>query len=76
VTELDIESMSTDDPDFRDAVFGWLVRYGEHEPDWADGCLVVLSEWEARVKVWTYDREFRTFWRRPDGRPVSMAVKP
>jgi predicted nucleic acid-binding protein len=75
VTELDIESLSTDDPDFRDGVFAWLLRYGEHEPDWADGCLAVLSEWEPRVKVWTYDREFRTTWRRPDGKPVPMAVK-
>jgi predicted nucleic acid-binding protein len=75
VTELGIDALSTDDPDFRDEVFAWLVKYGDHEPDWADGCLAVLSEWEPRVKVWTYDREFRTTWRRPDGSLVPMAVR-
>jgi predicted nucleic acid-binding protein len=75
VAELGIDAISTDAPDFRDAVFAWLVKYAEHEPDWADACLAVLSEWEPRVKVWTYDREFRTTWRRPDGRPVPMAVR-
>src|SRR5262249_14561695 len=24
---------------FRGEVFDWLIKYGEHEPDWADGCL-------------------------------------
>ena len=75
VTELGIGSLSTDDPDFRDEVFDWLIKFGDHEPDWADACLAVLAEWEPRVKVWTYDREFRTIWRRPDGKPVPMAVK-
>ena len=75
VAELDIESLSTDDPDFRDAVFAWLAKYGDHEPDWADACLAVLSEWEPRIKVWTYDREFKTTWRRPDGKAIPMAAK-
>ena len=75
VAELGIESLSTDDPDFRDDVFSWLLHYGEHEPDWADACLAVMSAWEPRVKVWTYDREFRTTWRRPDGKPIPMAAK-
>ena len=75
VAELGIESLSTDDPDCRDEIFAWLIKYGEHEPDWADGCLAVLSEWEPRLKVWTYDREFRTMWRRPDGKLVPMAVR-
>lgn len=25
-------------------VSDWLARYEEHAPDWADGCLAVLSE--------------------------------
>ena len=75
VTELNIESLSTDDPDFRDGVFEWLLKFSDHDPDWADGCLTVLAEWEPRVKVWTYDREFRTIWRRPDGKPVPMATR-
>ena len=74
VTELDIESLSTDDPDFRDGVFEWLLKFSNHQPDWADGCLAVLAETEPRVKVWTYDREFRTIWRRPGGKPVPMAI--
>lgn len=74
VTELGIDSLSTDDPDFRDEVFEWLIKFGDQEPDWADACLAVLADWEPRIKVWTYDREFRTIWRRPDGKPVPMAV--
>ena len=46
-------------------VLGWLSKYADHEPDWADGCLAVLSGRDASLKVWTYDREFRTTWRRP-----------
>lgn len=75
VTELGIDSLSTDDPDFRDEVFDWVIKYGDHEPDWADGCLVTLSSWEPRAKLWTYDREFKTTWRRSDGRVVPMAVR-
>jgi predicted nucleic acid-binding protein len=55
-------------------VFAWLGRYGEHEPDWADGCLAVLSGRNRRYKVWTYDAEFRTIWRRPNGSPIPIAV--
>lgn len=75
VTELRIDSLSTDDPDFRDEVFAWLIKYGDHEPGWADGCLVTLSEWEPRTSLWTYDREFRTTWRRSDGKLVPMATR-
>jgi predicted nucleic acid-binding protein len=59
---------------YLDSVFDWLAKYAEHEPDWADGCLAVLSEQEATARVWTYDREFRTTWRRPDGKRIPMAV--
>ena len=75
VTELGIDSFSTEDPDFQDEVFAWLIKYSEHEPDWADGCLAVISEAEPRLKIWTYDTEFRTIWRRPDGRSIPMAVR-
>lgn len=73
--DLWIESLPTNDPEFRGDVFGWLIKYGEHEPDWADGCLVVLCGRDTRLKVWTYDREFRTTWRRPDGKAIPMAVR-
>ena len=56
-------------------VFDWLIKYAEHEPDWADGCLVVLSGRDTDSKVWTYDREFRTTWRRPNGTAIPLAVR-
>jgi predicted nucleic acid-binding protein len=56
-------------------VFEWLAKYGDHDPDWADGCLAVLSGLDRSAKVWTYDREFRTIWRQPDGSAIPMAVK-
>lgn len=59
---------------FRRDVLDWLARYAEHEPDWADGCLVVASATNRRARVWTYDTEFRTTWRRPDGSRVPLAV--
>jgi predicted nucleic acid-binding protein len=55
-------------------VFDWLDRYEEHEPDWADGYLAVVSGRERRFRVWTYDREFGTIWRRPDGTRIPLAV--
>jgi hypothetical protein len=55
-------------------VFDWLDRYEEHEPDWADGYLAVISGHERRFRVWTYDREFRTIWRRADGSRIPLAL--
>lgn len=55
-------------------VLDWLARYAEHEPDFADGYLAVVSGIERRFKVWTYDREFRTTWRRPDGTRIPLAL--
>jgi predicted nucleic acid-binding protein len=57
-------------------VFDWLFKYADHEPDWADACLAVLSGADGGLKVWTYDREFRDVWRRPDGSAIPMAVRP
>ena len=56
-------------------VFDWLEQYGEHDPDWADGYLAVVSAREPKSKVWTYDREFKTTWRRPDGSRIPLAVR-
>lgn len=56
-------------------VFRWLERYAEHEPDFADGYLAVLSGREKGARVWTYDQEFRTTWRRPDGSRIPLAVR-
>lgn len=60
---------------FRLEVFDWLTKYADHEPDWADGCLAVLSGRDKDAKVWTYDREFRTTWRRPNGTVIPLAVR-
>ena len=56
-------------------VFAWLERYAEHEPDWADGYLAVACGREKHFRVWTYDRDFRTLWRRPDGTRIPLAAK-
>ena len=53
----------------------WLAKYADHEPDWADACLAVLSGRDKALKIWTYDREFRTTWRRPDGTTIPLAVR-
>jgi predicted nucleic acid-binding protein len=55
-------------------VLDWLAKYADHGPDWADGCLAVLSGRHEDLKVWTYDREFRTTWRRPNGTAIPLAV--
>jgi predicted nucleic acid-binding protein len=73
--DLRIESAPTHALEFRTDVFAWLLKYADHEPDWADGCLAVMSGRDTRLKVWTYDREFRTTWRRPDGKAIPLAVR-
>ena len=74
--QLNIASLSgTGERSFWIEVIAWLTKYAEHEPDWADGCIAVLSGRHDSLKVWTYDREFRTTWRRPDGTAIPMAVQ-
>jgi hypothetical protein len=74
--ELDIEPVPTDrDAAFRSQMFDWLTKYANHEPDWADACLAVLSGHDADVRIWTYDKEFRTAWRRPNGTAIPLAVR-
>lgn len=63
-----------DDAGLRDEIFAWLARYADHEPDFTDGYLAVVAGRERRFKVWTYDREFRSIWRRPDGSRIPLAV--
>lgn len=53
-------------------VFAWLARYAEHSPDWADAHLAVLCGYNRRLRVWTYDREFQSIWRRPDGSRIPV----
>ena len=73
--DLNMQVTATHEPVFWSEVFDWLVKYAEHEPDWADGCLAVLSGRDKDLKVWTYDREFRTTWRRPNGSVIPLAVR-
>jgi hypothetical protein len=37
--------------------------------------LAVLSGKDRRLRLWTYDREFRTTWRRPDGTVVPLFAR-
>lgn len=60
---------------FLDGVFDWLEKYADHLPDFADGWIAVLCGEDERLKVWTFDREFGTHWKRPDGTPIPSAVK-
>jgi hypothetical protein len=61
--------------DFFLEVLDWLTKYADHEPDWADACLAILSGRDKDLKVWTYDRESRTTCRRPNGTAIPLAVR-
>ena len=58
------------------ASMDWLDVYADHEPDFADAVTVVLSAEIEDSLVWTYDREFSTTWRKPDGSVIPLAVRP
>jgi predicted nucleic acid-binding protein len=76
LTELNVGALPVEeDRAVRSRVFAWLDRYAEHDPDWADALLVVTCSMDAKAKVWTYDEEFRTTWRREDGSKVPLAVR-
>jgi len=75
LTELPIHPMvASDETSIWAEAFSWMRRYAEHGPDWADAYLAVVNGREKRSAVWTYDREFRTTWRRPDGRRIPLAL--
>jgi predicted nucleic acid-binding protein len=75
--EFDVVSLPADaDASFRSDVFAWLLKYAEHEPDWADACIAVLCGIDRSLSVWTFDQEFHTIWRRPDGTRIPLAVTP
>jgi predicted nucleic acid-binding protein len=65
---------SRDEATLWDEVFDWLIRYQEHDPDWSDGYLASVCGREPAARVWTFDREFRTTWRRPDGTRIPLAT--
>jgi predicted nucleic acid-binding protein len=73
---LDISAVAVEDTEtLWKEVFAWLQDYSDHEPDWADGYLAVLCGRDRNYKVWTYDKEFRTVWRRPNGSAIPLAVR-
>jgi predicted nucleic acid-binding protein len=55
--------------------FDWLMKYADHEPDFTDAHLIQISQLDRKVKIWTYDNEFHTIWRRLDGSRVPMATR-
>jgi predicted nucleic acid-binding protein len=75
LTEFSVVAYRSDDESgLWSDVLDWLIRYQDHDPDWADGYLAVVSGKHRNCRVWTYDREFRTTWRRPDGTRVPLAA--
>jgi predicted nucleic acid-binding protein len=71
--ELDVELLGgRADPGFLEAVFVWLHKYRDQEPDWADASIAVLVGSDDTLRVWTYDTEFRTKWRKPNGRAIPL----
>ena len=56
-------------------VLEWMARYAEHRPDWADACIAVLSGMDKDLHVWTFDKEFTTTWRRPDGSRIPVVAR-
>lgn len=74
--ELSVQPIPvTYEQDFFLEVLDWLTKYADQEPDWANVCLAILSGRDKNLKVWTYDREFRTTWRRPNGTVIPLAVR-
>jgi predicted nucleic acid-binding protein len=72
---LGVKWVEATTPDLWDKAVAWMRRYAEHNPDFADAYLCVLSGTNKRYKVWSNDAEFRTKWRRPDGSAVPIAVR-
>ena len=73
---LNVSPVSVDDAcSLWKEVFDWLNKYRDHQPDWADGYLAVLCGRDREFKVWTYDNEFRTLWRKPNGAAIPMALR-
>lgn len=65
-------AVNDDEARVRREVFGWLARYAEHAPDYADAELCVAAGRDPRLRIWTYDSEFKRVWRTPNGRRLPV----
>jgi predicted nucleic acid-binding protein len=73
IRDLNLETVGSELlPEWLD-VLAWMQRYAEHFPEWADAQLAVIAS-APGVRIWTYDREFRTIWRRVDGSKIPLVV--
>lgn len=53
----------------------WMEKYAEHAPEWADSYIAVLSGLNPQLRVWTFDSEFRTIWKRPNGTAIPLVAR-
>jgi predicted nucleic acid-binding protein len=75
INDYEIAMLAESDGPGPQALFEWLDRYDEHEPDLADAYLVVATALNRKLRVWSYDGEFHSTWRRPDGSPVPLVAR-
>ncbi|HUO09146.1 MAG TPA: PIN domain-containing protein [Phycisphaerae bacterium] len=74
LTELPVDILpGCETREFWEEVIRWLLKYESHEPDAADASIAVISGEHRKLKIWTYDNEFRTTWRRLDGSRIPLA---
>ena len=74
--QLPIRAVDSDGESLHGPIFVWLWQYRDHSPDWADAHLVTLLTRTRGSKIWTYDREFSTVWRKLDGKRIPLFVDP
>ncbi len=53
----------------------WMEKYAEDAPEWADAYIAVLCGLNPQLRVWTFDREFHTIWKRPDGTAIPVVAR-
>lgn len=74
IVDLHIQALTVDERQLWSDIGKWMNHYADHSPDWVDAHIAVLCGYDARLHVWTYDREFATIWRRPDGSAIPLAA--
>ena len=53
----------------------WMEKYADHAPEWADAYIAVLAGLNPQLRVWTFDNEFHTIWKRPDGTAIPLVTR-